>query len=275
MNIQKILVDGRKLGLSESDIERITTLSEQLNSQKTQLNDQPSKKYEPRDLLNQKVEDKTFRSKGDLLRDKTKTKKNIKSTRESIKDAEEEKRKAFWILGTKERRTATKATKKKIKDGKQQIVEYEHHIKDIDLTLDNIKKRAEEAVTKTQEELQAIATSIQTQLATQKDLLTLAKMMKKIDLNDKKYAPLIAFYNANANSKPSLDNPLPQVPAEVKGLITEFKMEKTKRVIKLTTDTAIRYYTVGNETARRVLKTARDSMLKTSPQPKLSSGMER
>ncbi len=241
MNIQKMLTDARKLGLPEKDITKITTLSETLNKSQTQLSNKPSKTYEPRDLLGQKAEDRTYRSKGDLLRDKDRTKKNIKSTEEAIKDAKEEKRKAFWIVSSKERRKAEKAAKKKIKDGKQQIDDYEHHILDIDATIEGINTKVKEEISKSETELQAIATSIQTQLATKRDLATLAKMMKKIDLNDKKFAPLIAFYNANAKLAPSLDNPLPEVPSEVKELMTQVRMETVEKTIRFTSAAITRY----------------------------------
>ena len=275
MNIQKMLSDARKLGLPESDISRITTLSEKYNRAQTQSSDKPSKTYEPRNLVGQKAEEKTFRTKGDFLRDKEKTEKHIKTTRESIKEAKKEKKEAFWIVSRKDRKKAEKAAVKRIKDGTQQLEDYNHHMADLDASITIINSTISAEMSQSKTELDTIATSIQTQLATKKQLTKLTKMMKKIDVNDTKYAPLIAFFNANANRTPSLDNPLPEVPAEVQDLINEYNIEKAEKVIRLTTDVAIRTYTAGNAFTKQLLTAARDSMLQSSHQPRLLGGAER
>lgn len=277
MNIQKMLTDARKLGLPESDVAKITTLSEKYNRAQTQLSDKPSKTYEPRDLIGQKAEDKTFRSKGDLLRDKVRTNKNIETTRDSIKEAKKEKKEAFWIVSRKERKKAIKAAKKKISDGEQSIEDYGHHIEDIDATIDGINTKVRAEMTQAETELQAIATSIQTQLQTKKDLATLRKMMNKIDLYDRKFAPLIAFYNANANLTPSLDNPLPAVPENVKELMTEVRIETVEKTIRFTSAAITRYagttFRAANETTRNYIESIRNTL--GIPQRPLLTGPER
>lgn len=275
MNIQKMLSDARKLGLPESDISRITALSEKYNRAQTQTSDKPSKTYEPRNLVGQKAEDKTFRTKGDFLRDKEKTNKNIKTTKESIKEAKKEKKAAFWIVSRNDRKKAEKAAIQKIKNGTQQLEDYAHHMADLDASIAIINSTISTEMSQAKTELDAMATSIQTQLDTKKQLTKLTKMMKKIDVNDTKYAPLIAFFNANANRTPSLDNPLPEVPAEVQDLINEYHIERAEKVIRFSTDVAIRTYTAGNKFTKQFLTAARNAILQNPHQPLLNDGTER
>ena len=275
MNIQKMLSDARKLGLPESDVSKITALSEKYNRAQTQASDKPSKTYEPRNLVGQKAEDKTFRTKGDFLRDKEKTNKNIKTTKESIKEAKKEKKDAFWIVSRKDRKKAEKAAIQKIKNGTQQLEDYDHHIADLDASIAIINSTISTEMSQAKTELDAMATSIQTQLDTKKQLTKLTKMMKKIDVNDTKYAPLIAFFNANANRTPSLDNPLPEVPAEVQDLINEYHIERAEKVIRFSTDVAIRTYTAGNKFTKQFLTAARNAILQNPHQPLLNDGTER
>ena len=270
MNIQKMLSDARKLGLPESDVSKITALSEKYNRAQTQASDKPSKTYEPRNLVGQKAEDKTFRTKGDFLRDKEKTNKNIKTTKESIKEAKKEKKDAFWIVSRKDRKKAEKAAIQKIKNGTQQLEDYDHHIADLDASIAIINSTISTEMSQAKTELDAMATSIQTQLDTKKQLTKLTKLSLSVI-----GVILIAFFNANANRTPSLDNPLPEVPAEVQDLINEYHIERAEKVIRFSTDVAIRTYTAGNKFTKQFLTAARNAILQNPHQPLLNDGTER
>lgn len=272
MNIQKMLSDARKLGLPESDISRITTLSEKYNRAQTQLSDKPTTEYRGKDRTSKAI------SISELRQEKTETNDNIQKSKKSIKAFLKEKSHAFWnIVSRKDRKKAMKDADNKVAAEKEKIEKYKMTNKDIDKTIESLSEKLRPEMSQAEADLQAIATSIQTQLATKKQLTKLTKMMNNIDLHDTKYNPLIAFFNANANRTPSLDNPLPEVPAEVQALINEYNIERAEKVIRLTTDVAIRTYTAGNEMTRNFLRAARDSVLRgaQSQNRLLTAGNER
>lgn len=275
MNIQKMLSDAKKLGLPETDKTKITTLSETYNNQKAQLNAKLPKNHVPEDLYGTKAGDTKYDSKTKLLRSKKDAKTQISEKKEEIKELKKEKKNIFWtIVDSIKRAAETRRVKKQIKAAQKQKKSLEEHIEDIDYTIQNLDEKARNDMQETETKLSAINESIQTQLKTQQTLITLTKMMKKIDLNDKKYAPLIKFFNENSKKTPSLDKPLPAVPENVQALITEFRIEKAEKTI-ITFSTGLSHtYTASKEAVRKVyghlLEGARNTF--RLPQPKTAGG---
>lgn len=285
VNITKLLSDARKLGLAEADIATITAASEELNTAKSQLSTQQksSSTYEARDLYNKKEGERVYRTASDLKEDKKRTKRRITDSHETIKEARKEKRDAFWkIASTKDRKKAIKAAKKKIKTAEESITSDTHHIADIELTLNNLLQKSKEAVTKATEKLTTYQSSVKTQLRTKATLEKMRTVMGKIDLNDPKYAPLIAFFNANSKKVPSLANPLPEVPQDILGILANINIERNKQTIAGIILGAEQVYTAAKGTAYKLFEqltqegriSANDTPKLNAPRLALASGPE-
>ena len=254
MDALKILKSARDLGIPESELGEITTLATQFNQSKEQLSNTKKNNNKPKDLLG--VDTNKYTTVGDL-------KSGNEQTTDDLKEEKKEKKKAFLIVNRDKRKEETKKAKKKIKGFKK-------HLKDLRFTLKNLKEKAKTAMDTAKERLDEIKKSIQSQLQTKKDLKSLGKMMKKIDLNNQKYAPLIAFFNANANRIPSLANPLPELPTQVQELMTEVRVETAERTIVGVSTQVSRAYTASKTVVREVygnlLEAARNTLGLPEPQ---------
>lgn len=154
---------------------------------------------------------------------------SIKRGKNSLSKSKKSLREARLIVLDAKRREAIKnakteitRTKRTIKLNKDQIeVLHKQGVK-IRATIKNIKHEGAQAKI----DMQKAIVSIKNQNETIKLLNQIKSILPKIDLNDPKYAQLIAFYSANANKKPSLDNPLDTVPTDIKVLLSNLVIQQ-------------------------------------------------
>lgn len=262
----QILENAKKLGLPEEDIAKITSISEKMNSTPKTETKQPRdlrlKQSElPRDLEDfQDALHKNSRNIKDL-------KQKITDTHDSIAEQRKKYREAFWIVNSKERKEKRSSIKKaiasserSIESAQEQISEIEEQNKNIEYTIRLIKQeKANGSPKQDKSELEKIANSIRTQLQT-KQLLDLIAS-STIDPNNPKYAEVLKFYFDNKDKKPSLDNPLPLAPVNVRALMSEHilksKTEKIQsavqtRIISVRNDIKTKY-TSKKQDLQRVL----------------------